>query len=443
MRCVAFLLSASFFLLSAPSVAPAQNGGEVSQEEALARDAASYARAYGVSQDEAKRRLLLMANAGPEITALQQELGDNLAGAYFENRNGEFRLVLRTTEAQQRPKKKVKIKTKQGSQRVMPTDLDLDVEYVAGAKHSRKIVRNALRKERDWLRERLPELQGSGFDVKTGEVTLLVRGKAADETRIRAIGQELSGRIQMPVRVTVRNAQVSPLAMRGGSPTYLANGTPWCTTAFAARNPSNVAGILTAGHCDEAQVWREGTTSYALTGTSVFNQYEDFSFYRSSIAPEPKFVAATGEVRTLTGRRTKANTDEKLDLADPRGAYVCFYGRVTGPKRGQVCGEVNDVWHNPNYPMDASQNQFGCSNGPTVIPCEYNYVEVVPSGTSPLYCFGGDSGAPVFAYTIAFGILSGCSQILDASGNPTDSAVNLIYTSIDELYYYNYSLIYG
>lgn len=55
-----------------------------------------------------------------------------------------------------------------------------------------------------------------------------------------------------------------------------------------------------------------------------------------------------------------------------------------------------------------------------------------------MYCIGGDSGAPVFTFDIAWGILSGCGIY---SG--TEQAYNLIYTSIDELYFHNYALVYG
>lgn len=385
-----------------------------------------------------------MANAGPEITAAQLELGDGLAGAYCENRGGEFKLVIRTVGSEKKPKKNLKIKAKRGSETLTSADLDLPVEYLEGSKQSRKALRNALKKEKAWLKSELPTLQGTGFDSRTGEVTLLVRGGPADEARAAAVAEDLERRIANPVRATVRNVIVQPTPMRGGTALYTSSGSPYCTSAFAGKDAAGNAGILTAGHCTKTQqFWKEGTALSALSGTPYFNGFEDFVLLRGSVAPEPKFVANTGEIRTLTGRRTKANTDTKLDLADPRGSYVCVYGRVSGPARGQTCGEVNDVWFNPEYPIDTAKGQFGCSNGPTAVTCEFNYVEIVPAGTTPLYCLGGDSGAPVFTYTIAFGIQSGCGLYTEAAGNPTGQAYNIIYTSTDELYYYNYSLMFG
>lgn len=52
-----------------------------------------------------------------------------------------------------------------------------------------------------------------------------------------------------------------------------------------------------------------------------------------------------------------------------------------------------------------------------------------------LRCQSGDSGAPWFAYTTAFGIMSSCGENLV---NGTDSAAN--YTSMDAAYARNYRL---
>lgn len=80
-----------FASLGTPTIVCGQVPAVVSSEQALTTDAQHYARNYGVSLDEAKRRLLIMANSGPEIEALEQEFKGKIAGIYFDNR-GEFKL---------------------------------------------------------------------------------------------------------------------------------------------------------------------------------------------------------------------------------------------------------------------------------------------------------------------------------------------------------------
>lgn len=52
----------------------------------------------------------------------------------------------------------------------------------------------------------------------------------------------------------------------------------------------------------------------------------------------------------------------------------------------------------------------------------------LPSETSTKCCFPGDSGGPVFAGTIAFGVLSSCSWVDKDQNKPVTYAT---YTSVD------------
>ncbi len=53
---------------------------------------------------------------------------------------------------------------------------------------------------------------------------------------------------------------------------------------------------------------------------------------------------------------------------------------------------------------------------------------VQSTGTGTLRCFQGDSGGPVFAGTIAFGVLSSCGWAVALN---TDPARYMLYTSTD------------
>jgi hypothetical protein len=64
--------------------------------EALAVDAKFYAEAYGVSQEEAVKRLSIMFDIGAEADVAESEEGDDFAGSYFDNSAPQFALVVRT-----------------------------------------------------------------------------------------------------------------------------------------------------------------------------------------------------------------------------------------------------------------------------------------------------------------------------------------------------------
>lgn len=91
--------------------------------------------------------------------------------------------------------------------------------------------------------------------------------------------------------------------------------------------------------------------------------------------------------------------------------------------------------YNPNYSPPTSP--YGCSNGPSNVPCNANFVEVRPRSGETMYCRGGDSGSPVFVFDVAWGVLSGCASYSD------NSIYNYVYTSMDEAYSAGYSLTYG
>lgn len=130
----------------------------------------------------------------------------------------------------------------------------------------------------------------------------------------------------------------------------------------------------------------------------------------------------------LKGRRLKGST--------ATGSYICKYGRNSGPVYGPTCGEVTSKNFNPNY--TAPNSPYACSNGPSYVYCQNSFVEVQSRTSEKMYCRGGDSGAPIFAYDIAFGILSGC-----ANYSGSDETYNYIYTSMDEAYTLGFSLVYG
>jgi hypothetical protein len=168
----------------------------------------------------------------------------------------------------------------------------------------------------------------------------------------------------------------------------------------------------------------------------------------------------SGSYRAVTGRRTVATTCEKTGdsiLNDDivvvgggdgscdgavNGTFVCWFGGHYGPPQainhsthsqahpgaGQQCGEVNAKY----VRLDRC--------GPTGnLACDHAWVEVLPKeGESYFVAAEGDSGAPVFAWNTAFGIITN-SRWYDAN---TGRSTAMWYTPIDEIYRNNYVLLY-
>jgi hypothetical protein len=401
-------------------------------DSALEQDAQSYASAYGIGVIEAKRRLMIMTQSADEIEALETELGDSLSGAYFDN-GADFKLVLRTT-ASPKTSKSLKLGGRGKGNGSNTPDLELPVVYVAGGV-SRKAAKLLVKDGKNSLGSTFPNLQSTSYDERSGELVFLIRGNDDETAALKANEASLSKKYKMPVRIDVAPVIVKTMAVRGGQSMYLSDGTtPWCTTAFVAKNAAGNTGVLTAGHCTtSSQSWVEGTTKTPLTSTTQFTANKDYAFLQGAVSMVGEFYANKGEVaRKLTGRRTKAATTVKTTTV--AGSYVCMYGRNSGPVYGQACGEVVSTSYAPAYAAP------GCNNGPGYVACNSNFVQIKPKGAEIMYTRGGDSGAPVFAITVAFGIFSGSSNY--TTGN-TDRAYDMIYTSIDEIYNDGYSLVFA
>lgn len=430
----AAVATVSIFTLAAADAQPSQTNAPISAEQALEIDARSYARSYGVDLAEAKRRVAIMANAGDEVAAIEMAEGDALSGVYFDHQQG-FRLVVRTT-GKKTGQQKIKVRdTATGAEN------ELAVHYLPDGKVSRRVAKAFMKDNKKSLRATFPNLQSFGYEDKTGSVYLLLKGQPGTEAQYEAQRLDAEKRFKVPIRIEVHNGSVGPAAMRGGSSLYRPGATShFCTTAFAAADTNGNVGMVTAGHCQGPAVWKEAGKEYTLTeGWYYFNPFEDWGFWSGHPA-EGYFNAENGTAaRKLSGRRTKANTASRE--TDPTasavvGSYVCFYGMSTAPHNGQECGEVWSTYANPNYSPPTSP--YGCSRGPDFVGCEANFVEVRPAKGETVNCRLGDSGAPWFAYTTAFGIQSGCAWAVE--GDP--KASRLFYTSTDELYFWGFSLVY-
>lgn len=431
----------------------------MSSEEALVLDAKAYSQRYSVSLEEAMQRLIVMAGSAEQIDAIEKELGDDLSGAYFDN-GAEFQLVVRTRGSRNLPGRRLEGRVppgqarrasgnnsaQAGAGRLLVTAADLNladavirrpkgamVKFNPGGKGSKRQVSREIERNFSAVRAALPTLQALHYDDTTGNVVAEVVGAQGSAQ----VSEALTNRFSVPINIKWLPNAIQKVTLRGGAQLwYSTANSAQCTTGFVGWAPppaggshSTEFGVFTAGHCVSAGY---GIGFKDTTG-KMFNLIEDRGLFLDTASADIRFLKAPAGLgaasqffgnrneaaRTLTGRRTIASTtgtvtNQGSASTATTGTFVCFYGLRTGPSNGQGCGEV-------------TFNGFSYSGGAGY------YVRIKGN----FACNQGDSGGPVFAYTTAFGLTSGCVTL---SNSPV--ANELDYTSMDAAYAYGYKLSY-
>jgi hypothetical protein len=340
-----------------------------SSAEALAEDAVQYAARFGVSPDEALRRLKAQQASVGATDAIANEYADRLAGMAIDN-GPNYRIIVLLT----------------GNDPVADRNASgVPIVFRTGAMATQAQALAALRKHLIDVRAELPGMRGAGYDQRSGEIVLLVT--AADAARfgldaIRARAEQVGG---VPVRVIVNDLIESNMAVAGGG---LVRGSVEgarfrCTSGFVVTDGRRT-GIATAAHCpDELAYERTDATDTPLAFAGQWGLgYQDVQVNLSSEASEPLFYAnrGAGALRRLDSWRNVASTRA--------GDFVCHYGVSSG----YSCATVELTDYAPPGAL--------CGG-----PCSPTWVTV----TGP-NCMTGDSGGPVFSGTIAFGLAKGVNR---------------------------------
>ena len=332
-----------------------------------------YAAQFGVTPDEAARRLRLQQASVAATDAIGREFADRLAGISVEH-SPEYRIVVLLT----------------GNEAVANRDAGgVPIVFRTGAKATHAHAVEAMRKHLIDLRSDLPNARGAGYDQRTGEVVLLVTRADADKFGLEAIrsrAEQVSG---VPVRVIINELNESNLSVDGGGRVeglnLQTNRRNLCTTAFVVTNGETNA-ITTAAHCPDELTYvdRDGSSVTLPMIGSWGAAYRDVQINGSPDSPEPLFYSnrGAGSLRRLATWRNAASTRA--------GDFVCHYGESSG----YSCAMVDLTDYAP--PGDL------CGG-----PCSPTWVTV--RGPN---CIAGDSGGPVFSGEIAFGIAKGVNRAL-------------------------------
>jgi hypothetical protein len=341
-------------------------------EEALAQDAAEYARQNQVGLDEAKRRLRAQEESVAATDAIRDAYRQRLAGISVEH-SPTYRIAVLLTGSEAVADREIRA----GGMRV-------PIVFRTGARATAERILAAMVNHRQAIKAALPNVSGMGLDPRTGELVLMV--KSADSARygpgkLDEAMEKLTGvpvRIQLLDRADVNSSVEGGARVVGVDP---ANGKRYaCTTGFVVRNGLR-SGIVTAAHCPDALTYHSpqgGKTELSFDGQWGW-RYQDVQVHSTPEALRPLFYADSAKtlLRTVAGARPRTSTRA--------GDVVCRRGETSG----YSCNQVELVDYAP--PGDL------CGG-----PCDPVWVTV--PGPS---CKGGDSGAPVFLGTVAFGIVKG------------------------------------
>jgi hypothetical protein len=360
-------LAALLLLLATSAVAQPV----LTQDQALSEDSVQYAAQFGVSPDEALRRLKAQQESVAATDSIAREFAGRLAGISIEHRP-EYRIIVLLT----------------GSEPVADRSAaGVPIVFRTGAKATHAQALAALRKHLIDLRADLPNARGAGYDQRTGDVVLLVTRADAEKfgiDAIRARAEQVGG---VPVRVVINELNEANMSVDGGGRVEglnsQTNSRNLCTTAFVVTNGETNA-ITTAAHCPDDLTYmdRDGTTVELPLIGSWGAAYQDVQINGSPNSPEPLFYSnrGAGTLRRLATWRNVASTRA--------GDFVCHYGESSG----YSCATVELTDYAP--PGDL------CGG-----PCYPTWVTV--KGPS---CIAGDSGGPVFSGAVAFGIAKGVNR---------------------------------
>ncbi|QPQ56322.1 hypothetical protein IC614_09260 [Allosphingosinicella flava] len=347
--------------------------------EALAQDARDYAARYGVSHAEALQRLRAQEDSVATTDRIREEYRGRFAGMALEHRPA-FRIVVLLTGEEAVPDRLIKA-----------AGTDVPVLFRTGAAATQEQVVASIRRDQAAIRAMLRNPPGLGHDPRTGALVVAVSGADADDYRAAGMQARLEALTGVPVRFMAVDRQ-EDLSVEGGARLVgVADGRRYtCTAGFAVTDGIS-HGIVTAAHCpDDISVIGTdgGATSLAFKGQWGWS-YRDVQVHLSATPLKPLFYAdsAKSVIRPVTSWRNRASMRA--------GDVVCHRGETTG----YSCAEVEYTDFAPSGDL--------CGG-----PCAPTWVTVA----GPV-CKGGDSGAPVFNGTIAFGIVKGASYRKDGTCN--------------------------
>ena len=358
-------------------------------DEAMAQDAAAYAARHGVPLDDAVRRLRAEAGTVATADALAIEFADRFVGIAIEHEPA-FRLIVRLTGTDPVP-----------SRIVAAGGMTVPVIFRPGLPATHVQLVAAISAYQAGIRGALSTPPGIGVDPRTGELVVFVSRRDADRDGPAKLQARFAAMTGVPVRVRVVDRPELDMADPIIADPVIAGGARVvgispvdgrryiCTAGFTVTDGTRV-GIATAAHCPDTLRYVDPAGGPEIPMPMVGQWgwgYQDVQVNLSPGAVSPLFYADTAKtlMRPVTGQRRLANTRA--------GETVCHRGERTGYSCAEV--ELTDFAPAGDLCGGACLPTWITVGGPT--------------------CKNGDSGAPVFAGTVAFGLVKGGTYRADGS----------------------------
>ena len=278
-------------------------------EETRAKDTQWYADRYGVTLDEAARRLEL----GPEISMLQSELRRNesetFAGLWLEH-TPRYRVVVRFTDngietirpyTQDRPL----------SQKVEVRSADLSEATLIESQNSVVQLVDELGIDND-----------SRVDIRNNQVEFYVLDKVGLNSELNSRGVSLAPEVSV---VQVESLSKPTTEIFGGKELTT------CTSGFSVTDGTK-EGVTTAGHCLDSQAFDGRSLTYegGTTGGTYDIQWHSTTFY-------------TVRNKVHDGTHDRLIQGEVLREDQYVGQNVCMYGFESGGNCGQILSTTFDL----------------------------------------------------------------------------------------------------
>jgi hypothetical protein len=337
---------------------------------------------FGISSEEAQRRLALQDEVAELTARLRSSLGAKF-GRVVTRHGPEHQVVVETLDVEQ-------------AQSLVGT-------VSPGLRAALKVVATT-RSEQD-VRARVDELVQTlkaggvpasvGYDPAASKFKVTVASDTALRLAQTLIPAPLLPDVALRVGMTVRDAQAGYTSgdyTYGGWALY-ASGAPSCTSGFVVRLSDARYGITTAGHCSAANsIWVNGHY-VTLTGAGI--AYDgglyDYRVFLTGALTTSGHIAYTNN-QPIRGHTHLINSvpgypnSGYLSIRDPLYQARAGWGDVVckqGQRTGLSCGEVVDTYYS-----------YVGENGVT-----RNGMVAVGYSNQRVIGFAGDSGGPVFLET--------------------------------------------
>mgnify|MGYP000881517518 FL=1 len=297
MRSLMRRLLLPFLLAFAPVPAAAQE--LQSDEQALAQDAAEYARNHRLSEAEGLQRLRAQAKSVAVTDQIRERYAGRLAGIAIEHEPDFLIRVRLTGDAP------VAARTIQAGGMAVP------ILFETGAAATRTQILAAMDRHRDAIRA-IVDHDGIGFDARVGALVVMADVADLGGEAAEAIADRIAALTGVPVQLRVLNRPAE--TENAGIGGRLEGSNPGdarrfvCTTGFAVTDGVRT-GIVTAAHCPDAMNYR-GADGSDVPLDYIGGWGARFQDVQVHVGPEPQQAQfrASNAARPQRDGRLRART---------------------------------------------------------------------------------------------------------------------------------------